>query len=216
MSNTRRTTSCGDTVPFQRFCLSLNATSKRDVALQPLELAAEPERDRAARVAPVLADAEAQVLALADRRGADRLAAGDEQRHVGIAEPERRELLELAGELERQRRRGNDRVDPGDRRQILVDELRVGVGGERGGERLELVAADRQARRRHGGRRSARDARRRRRGRRGGRSSAPICPEPFQRSPSPAIRTTGRPKRSTSREATIPITPSCQPSPQTT
>ena len=37
-------------------------------------------------------------------------------------------------------------------------------------------------------------------------------PEPFQPSREPAISTTGRWKRSTSREATIPITPSCQPS----
>ena len=56
------------------------------------------------------------------------------------------ELLELARQLERERRCGDDRVDAGDRRQILVEQLRVGVGGERGGERLELVAADRQSR----------------------------------------------------------------------
>ena len=95
MSNTRRTTSCGATVPFQRFSLSRNATSKRAVAAQPVELPAEPERDRAARVAPVLADAEAQVLAVADGRGVDGLAARDEQRHVGVAEAERRQPLEL-------------------------------------------------------------------------------------------------------------------------
>ena len=67
------------------------------LALQALELAAEPERDRAARVASVLADAEAEVLALADRRGADRLAAGDEQRHVGVAEAERARAARARG-----------------------------------------------------------------------------------------------------------------------
>ena len=45
----------------------------------------------------------------------------------------------------------------------------------------------------------------------------PERPEPFQsRRPAPAISTTGRLYRSTSREATIPITPSCQSSPATT
>ena len=145
MSKTRRTTSCGATVPFQRFCLSLNATSKRDPACRRSSCAAEAERDRAARVAPVLAHAEAQVLALADGRGADRLAARDEQRHVGVPEAERRQLLELAGELERERRCGDDRVDPRHGRQVLVRELLVGVRGERRGERLELVGPDRQA-----------------------------------------------------------------------
>ena len=41
-------------------------------------------------------------------------------------------------------------------------------------------------------------------------------PEPFQRSPLRATSTTGRWKRSTRREATIPFTPSCQPSSQRT
>ena len=57
-------------------------------------------------------------------------------------------------------------------------------------------------------RRGARRTRRARRGGRRRRSTAPTLPVPSV----PAIRTTGRWKRSTSREATIPITPSCQSS----
>ena len=44
----------------------------------------------------------------------------------------------------------------------------------------------------------------------------PQRPEPFHVTSVPAIRTTGRPYRSTSRDATMPITPSCQPAPATT
>ena len=92
VSNTRRTTSCGATVPFQRFCLSLKATSYAPLPAERSSCGAEPEGDRAARVAPVLAHAEAEVLALADRRGVDRpRTAADEQRHVGVPEAERRE-----------------------------------------------------------------------------------------------------------------------------
>ena len=65
-------------------------------AVQAVELAAEAERDRRAGVAAALADPEAQMLALADERRVDRLAARHEQRHVRVAEPERRQPLELA------------------------------------------------------------------------------------------------------------------------
>ena len=41
-------------------------------------------------------------------------------------------------------------------------------------------------------------------------------PDPFHSSPLPATITTGRWNRSTRRDATIPITPSCQSSPQST
>ena len=98
----------------------------------------------------------------------------------------------------------------------IVGEREVGVRGERLGEGLELLGVDREAR---GGAvaaealRCADDA-----------ASAPWRsneeterPEPFQSpSPLPAISTTGRLKRSTSREATMPITPSCQSSSQST
>ena len=60
------------------------------------------ERDRAARVAPLLADAEAQVLAVADESRARPRCGGHEERHVRVAEAERREALELLGEPERE------------------------------------------------------------------------------------------------------------------
>ena len=79
---------------------------ERDVvcagAAEAVEAAADPERDRAARVAPVLADAELEVLALPHCGEVDELAAGEEQRHVRVAEPERRELRELGAEAERE------------------------------------------------------------------------------------------------------------------
>src|SRR6266545_5010588 len=78
-------------------------------APQPVEVGAHPERDRAAAVAAVLAaDAEAQVLAVADRREVAQLAAGREQCDAGIAEPERRELRELLREFERERHAARD------------------------------------------------------------------------------------------------------------
>ena len=94
----------------------------------------------------MLAYPEPQVLTLTDGRGTDRLARGDEQGHIGVAEAEGRQLLELAGESEGECRRGHDRVDPGDGCQIVVDELRIGVHGEGLGESLELVGANREPR----------------------------------------------------------------------
>ena len=81
-------------------------------APEPVELRAEPEGDRAARVGAVAADAEAQVLPLAHGREVAELAARREQRHVRIAEPERRELRELLAELEREPRPGVRRRRP--------------------------------------------------------------------------------------------------------
>ena len=40
---------------------------------------------------------------------------------------------------------GNDRVHPGHRPQVVLGQRLVGVRGERGGERLDAVAGDRQA-----------------------------------------------------------------------
>src|SRR5204862_3447853 len=94
--------------------------TERDVVAQlapeAVELPAEAEGDRAARVAPVLAHAEAKVLALAELRRLGDLDAGGEKGHPGVAEPERRELLELGAEVEGQRRpRRQDRVELGRR-----------------------------------------------------------------------------------------------------
>ena len=134
-SNTRRTTSCGATVPFQRFSLSRNATSKRPARLKAVELRALPERDRGAAVAALLADAEAEVLPLADGAARRRLDARDEQRRLRVAEPERGEAVELLGEVERQRARRDDRVDGRERAQVDVGERFVGVPPERRCER---------------------------------------------------------------------------------
>ena len=107
-----RTTSCGETVPFQRFSWRRNATSQRPLAPVAVEPRADAERDRAAGVEAVAPDAEAQMLPLAHRRELAELAARREQRHLGIAEPERREPRELRAELERQPRAArHDRVD---------------------------------------------------------------------------------------------------------
>ena len=98
-------------MPFQRFSLSRNATSKRLGALKAVELRALAEGDRGAAVAALLADAEAEVLSLADRARPGRLDARDEQRRLGVAEPERRQTVELLREVERQRACRHDRVD---------------------------------------------------------------------------------------------------------
>src|SRR5215208_5624482 len=73
------------------------------IAAVAVEAAAEAEGDRAAGVSAAVLDAKTQVLAVADGRRLGDLAPGDEQRHVGVAEPERREPPQLAAEPERQR-----------------------------------------------------------------------------------------------------------------
>src|SRR5207302_8300742 len=66
----------------------------RNLLPEPVELRAEPERDRAAGIATAVPDAEPQVLAVADRRQLRQLTPGDEQRHRGIRKAERREPRE--------------------------------------------------------------------------------------------------------------------------
>src|SRR5258708_9364889 len=106
---------------------------ERDVpaadAAQTVDVRAHAERDRTAAVASVLdAHAEAQMLAVADRREVAQLAARREQHYAGIAEPERRQLPELFGELERQRdATRHDRIDDRDRPELFVGEDRIGM-----------------------------------------------------------------------------------------
>ena len=112
-------------------------------------------------------------------------------------------------------RAGDDRVDPRHRHEVVVGERGVGVRGERLRRTPRAARARSRARRRRGGRRSAevRGARGERAvevERRGSSGRSPSS----RRSAVPAISTTGRLKRSTRRDATIPITPSCQSSPQ--
>ena len=120
--------------------------------------------------ATVATDAEAEVLALADGGEGGELAAGGEQHHAGIAEPERRELLELGAEVERELLSArHDRVDPGDGREVVVDEHAGGVRRRTRPRTLEVLRDGSRARRRRDGRPSARAAPSRRRARRAGR-----------------------------------------------
>ena len=132
--------------------------------------------------------------------------------HARVAEPERREPLELGAEVER------ERLAPGtiastvvDRREIVVGEVLVGVGGERLGEGVDALGPDREARRRRGGRRSARGARSRR--------ASPPCrskagierPEPFQSPRRPgdqddrAVVALDEPRRDDPDHALVPV-----------
>src|SRR5262249_2710050 len=88
--------------------------SAEAVQLRPL-----PECNRAAGVAPVALHAEAEMLAVADRRQVAELAARREQRHVGIAEPERREQAQLLAEIQGELRAAREhRVDNGRRDEV--------------------------------------------------------------------------------------------------
>src|SRR5581483_6441948 len=85
-----------------------------------VESRSDAERDRAAGVGAVATHAEAQMLALADRGEVAELAAGREQGHLGIAEPERRQLRELRAQVEREPRPArHDPVDARRRQEVL-------------------------------------------------------------------------------------------------
>ena len=145
------------------------------------------------------------------------LAAVDEQRDPGVAEPERREPGELLAERQPELGAADDRVDRRPRAQIVVGQHRVGVRAERRGEGLDALGADREA----GGGAVAAEALEmlgagRERAVQVERAAGAARSLPVATGAEPAISTTGRPKRSTSREATMPITPSCQSSPATT
>ena len=162
---------------------------------EAVELAAHAERDRRAGVAAALPHAEAQVLAVADGRELGELAAVDEQRHAGVAEPERRERGRAprrgrgpsfapgtiastarhaaAGRRRSAPRRRARRTPPRTSRRARAAIVRPG-GGAMAAEALEVPGA---------------------------RARAPPCrsnaaterPEPFQSPSVPAISTTGRP-----------------------
>ena len=98
-------------------------------------------------VAALVADAEAEVLALADGRELGELAVGREQGHVRVAEPERREPAQLGAEVERERDAARERR----RRpaivgtELVLGERERGLRGERVGERLDALGPDREA-----------------------------------------------------------------------
>jgi hypothetical protein len=92
-------------------------------------------------------DAEAQVAPLLAHRARIGEAGGrHEQRDRRVADAERREALELLGQLEAELVARHDRVDALDRHQVLGLEHGRRVGDERGAERLDLRARDGTAR----------------------------------------------------------------------
>ena len=83
------------------------------------------------------------MLALADGREVAQLAALGEQRHLGVAHPERRELGELLAQFERRHRlRRQDRVDVRDGPQVFLHEMLLRVCGERARELLDVLRPD--------------------------------------------------------------------------
>ena len=112
---------------------------------EAVELPAEPEGDCRAGGTAAIGDAKAKVLPVTDGLQVGELAAGDKQVDAGVAEPERREPLQLPTETERERRAGDDRVDRGHRAKIVEDKMLVGVGGERLRELAHVVRVDREA-----------------------------------------------------------------------
>ena len=128
---------------------------------------------------PCCRDAEAQVLAVADRAEVGELAAVDEQRHARVAEPERREPASSAARPSVQLRARHDRVDARHRLQVVVGQHLVGVRGERRGERLDALGLDRQAGRGAMAAEALEVRRARGERRRAGRTPATERPEPF-------------------------------------
>jgi hypothetical protein len=112
---------------------------------ETVDLGALPESDRRSSVATVLPDAEAQVLAVADRRRRDGLRRRDEQRDVRVSETEGRKSPELLGEVERELARGDDSVDLDDLEQVVCQDVGVRVRGEGVGERGDRLLGDRLA-----------------------------------------------------------------------
>src|SRR5262245_18667123 len=78
---------------------------------QAVEPPAQPEGDRAARVAAIRAHAELEVLPVPDGGEVRKLAARQEQGHVRVAEAERCEPRELAAQLEGEVAAVDERVD---------------------------------------------------------------------------------------------------------
>src|SRR5262249_28266489 len=111
---------------------------------EPVELPAEPERDRRPGVATVLPHAEAEVLPLADRPELTQLARVDEHHDAGVAEPERRQARELLAERQAELVAGDDRVDDDAGPEVVLRQDGVCVLGERRGERVDARGVDRQ------------------------------------------------------------------------
>ena len=138
-----------------------------------------------------------------------------EQGRLRVAHPERTQALELLGKLEPEHATGHHGVDSLARDQVRRRQRRRSMPGQRAPKRLDrrLLELD------SGRHPVAPEA-----GQVSGagaeprvevvRRDAPAGPRPAPSSS--AITTHGRRQRSTSRDATIPTTPGCQPSPATT
>src|SRR5207248_2059597 len=111
---------------------------------EAIELAAEPESDRAPRVARAVLDPEAEMLAVAERGDFAELAAGREQCDPGIAEPERSEARQLRAEVEGQLRPVDEGIDHRHRKQLGLGQVSARVRGERRREHLDLRRLDRE------------------------------------------------------------------------
>src|SRR5579862_2602121 len=88
------------------------------------------------------------MLPIADGRELRQLAAVDQERDAGVAEPERCEPRELLAQWQPELAACDGRVDRRARMEILVGEDRVGMCREVGRERLDVLGPDRQPRRR--------------------------------------------------------------------
>ncbi len=214
-SNTRRTTSCGATVPFQRFSLSRNTTSNAARAGAG-RAATQPERDRASRrrgPAGARGSGDACPRRRCSRRSPRMPATSSVS--SGLPSPNgarrssscaRSSVSAAAGTIAsiivRGRRSSSASAASAWRPNASANASSCSSA-------IERPAAARWPPKRS--RCSAQAARPL------WRSKSEIeRPDPFQPSAAPATSTTGRWNRSTSREATMPITPSCQPSSQST
>src|SRR5690349_24067614 len=113
---------------------------------EPVELAAEAERDCAAGVADTVLNPETKMLAVAHRRDVAELATGHEQGNARVGEPERRQARKLGTEIERQLRAVHERVDHRARLQLLLGKTCIGVHGKGLRKGLDLSGLDREPR----------------------------------------------------------------------
>jgi hypothetical protein len=156
------------------------------------------------------------VLALAHGTELRDLTADSEKSHSWVPEPERSKALQLGAEVERELRAADDGFHVHDGREIIFGQFPGRAGGERLRESLDVLGSDGEAR-------GCAGAPPQRPSRSEQAPSAPVQVEGGNRTPGtrpllipPAMRTTGRWKRSTNRDATMPITPRCQSSPART
>ena len=164
-----RRTSFGETEPFQRSISSRTAASAGSPSPTGSESPA-PKATQRERAPPALSvNATWRPSPSALRVGHRRRR--DEQRDGRVAHAERRELLELLGQVERQRVALRDGVDPDLGHEVLVGQSTAfGVLEERRAERVDLRRARSSGPPPPCGRRSGAGARRSRAGRRAGRT----------------------------------------------